>query len=62
MQNVANWAILDNLDIASSSGHNSLIQAPIEMIQDAMERQNKALQLSCLSFERYGPHQGRNRA
>ena len=37
MQNVANWAILDSFDIASYSGYNSLIQAPIEMIQDAME-------------------------
>ena len=30
--------------------HNSLIQAPNEMIQDAMERQEKALQLSCFEF------------
>ena len=45
MQNVANWVILDNFDIASYSGPNSLIQAPIEMIQDAMERQDKDLQL-----------------
>ena len=50
MQNVANWSILDSFDIVSQSGHNSLIRAAIEMIQDDMERQDKALQLSCFEF------------
>ena len=50
MQNVANWAILDSFDIALQYGHNSLIQAPIEMIQDAMECQDNDLQLSCFEF------------
>ena len=36
MQNEANWAILDSFDITL-----------IEIIQDTMERQEKALQLSC---------------
>ena len=62
MQNVTNWVILDSFDIASQSGHNSLIQASIEIIQDTMEHQDKALQLHVLSFERYGLHQGQNRA
>ena len=48
--NGANWVILDSFDIASYSGHNSLIQAPIEIIQDAMERQDKAIKLSCFEF------------
>ena len=34
MQSIANWPILDSFDITSLSGHNSLIKAPIEMIQD----------------------------
>ena len=50
MQNIANWVILDRFDIALYSGHNSLIRDSIEMIQDAMERQDKALQLSCFEF------------
>ena len=50
MQNVANWAILDSFDITSYFGHNSLIRASIEMIQDDMERQEKSLQLSCFEF------------
>ena len=50
MQNVTNWVILDSFDIASQSGHNSLIQASIEIIQDTMEHQDKALQLSCFKF------------
>ena len=50
MQNVANWAIMDSFDIAWYSGHNSLIRALIEMIQDAMEHQDNALQLSCFEF------------
>ena len=50
MQNVINWAILDSFDIALYSGHNSLIQAPIEMIQDSVEREDKALQLPFFVF------------
>ena len=50
MQNIANWVILDSFDIASQSRHNSLIQASIEIIQDTMEHQDKALQLSCFEF------------
>ena len=50
MQSVANWAILDSFDIASESRHNSLIRAPIEMIQDDMEHQDKDLQLSCFEL------------
>ena len=40
----------DRFDIALQSGHNFLIQNPIEMIKDAMELQDKALQLSCFEF------------
>jgi hypothetical protein len=50
MQNKDNWAILDSFDITLESGHNSLIQAPIEMIQDAMEHQEKDIQLLCFEF------------
>ena len=48
MQNEVNWAILDSFDIASYSGH--LMRTSIEMIQDAMEHQDKALQLSCFEY------------
>ena len=60
MQNVANWAILDSFDIATQSGHNSLIQAPIEMIQDVWNAKTKPYNFHVLSFERYGLHQGQN--
>ena len=42
--------LLDRLDTLSNFGHNSLIQAPIELIQDDMERKEKDLQLSCFGF------------
>ena len=50
MQNEANWTILNSFDITSQSGHNSLIRVPIEMIKDAMEHQEKSLQLPCFEF------------
>ena len=50
MQNVANLVILDSFNIASKYGHNSLIKAPMVMVQDDMECQETALQLSCFEF------------
>lgn len=42
--------ILDSFDIVSEYGYNALIQALIEIIQDTMESQEKALQFSCFEF------------
>ena len=42
--------IMDKFDISSYSRHNSLVQALIEVIQDAMEQKEKDIQLLCFKF------------
>ena len=52
--------ILDRFDMLLKFWHNSLVRAPIDVIQDVMEIKETYLQLSCFEFSIFKLNRGQN--